>query len=398
MEQISLFPVDMPGALKTKLWLPPEDIEHEAYEQLINVSKLPWLSKLAVMPDCHFGKGATVGSVLGMKNAVSPSAVGVDLGCGMTAVKTSIKADDLPEDLTALRNKIEEQIPVGRHGHRTAVKLKRIGLNNNAHDSFWARAKSLNANVKDRLDNSMLQLGTLGGGNHFIELCLDELDNVWIMLHSGSRNIGKVIAESHISVAKLQEHNFDLPDKELSVFLSGTPEMESYIYDLHWAQDYASYNRDVMVRIFMRIMQHEFPEIRFDEIISCHHNYVDTEEIDNETLIVTRKGAIRAGKDQLGLIPGSMGTGSYVVKGLGNPESLYSASHGAGRRMSRSKAKKLYTEEDLVEQTQGVNCRKDASVVDEIPGAYKDLSEVIKRQETLIQPLHFLKQVLCVKG
>lgn len=393
------FPVDLPGAkADTKLWLPPEEIEHEAYEQLLNVSKLPWLEHLAVMPDCHFGKGATVGSVLGMRNAVSPSAVGVDLGCGMTAVKTSLTASDLPEDLTAFRHKIEEQIPVGRHGHKSAVKLQRIGLSRKAHDPFWERAKNLNAKVKDRLDNSLMQLGTLGGGNHFIELCLDESDNVWIMLHSGSRNIGKVIAESHISVAKALEHNFDLPDRDLSVFLNGTDEMSSYLYDLHWAQDYAAHNRDVMVRIFMRIMLHEFPQITFGDIISCHHNYVDVENIDGVELIVTRKGAISAHKDQLGLIPGSMGTGSYVVKGLGNSDSLYSASHGAGRRMSRSRAKKEYTVEDLEQQTAGVNCRKDAGVVDEIPGAYKDLATVIARQESLVQPLHFLKQVLCVKG
>ena len=394
-----MFPVELPGAkADTKLWLPPEEIEHEAYEQLLNVSKLPWLEKLAVMPDCHFGKGATVGSVLGMRNAVSPSAVGVDLGCGMTAVQTSLSSADLPEDLTAFRHKIEEQIPVGRKGHNSAVKLQRIGLARNALDSFWTQAKNLNAKVKDRLDNAELQLGTLGGGNHFIELCLDELDNVWIMLHSGSRNIGKVIAEEHIKAAKALEHNFELPDRDLSVFLSETSEMESYLYDLRWAQDYAAKNRDVMVRIFMKILQHEFPQVKFSSIISCHHNYVDIENVDGIDLIVTRKGAISAKEGQLGLIPGSMGTGSFVVRGLGNKDSLYSASHGAGRRMSRTKAKKEYTEEDLIAQTQGVNCRKDAGVVDEIPGAYKDINVVIERQENLIEPIAFLKQIVCVKG
>lgn len=394
------FPVELPGAkADTKLWLPPEEIEPEAYNQLLNVSRLPWIDRLAVMPDCHFGKGATVGSVLGMKNAISPSAVGVDLGCGMSAVKTSLTAADLPEDLTALRNKIEEQIPVGRLGHKSSVKIERIpGLKKSEFTKFWNNAKNLNADVKDKLGNAENQLGSLGGGNHFIEVCLDEAQAVWIMLHSGSRNIGKVIAEEHIAVAKQQEHNFDLPDRDLAVFLENTPLFDGYVYDVHWAQEYARLNREVMLGIFKKILTHVFPQIKYDNLIFCHHNYIDRETIDGVDLIVTRKGAIRAGENQLGLIPGSMGTGSYVVRGVGNPDSMFSASHGAGRKMSRSKAKKLFTQDDLIEQTKGVNCRKDAGVVDEIPGAYKDINQVIERQETLIEKVAFLQQILCVKG
>ncbi|AWN04488.1 RtcB-like RNA ligase [Rhodococcus phage Grayson] len=393
------FPVELPGAkADTKLWLPAEDIEHEAYEQLLNVSRLPWIDRLAVMPDCHFGKGATVGSVLGMKNAISPSAVGVDLGCGMSAIKTSLNARDLPEDLTALRTKIEEQIPVGRNSHKSEVKYARLDVSHGDITKLWNDAKLLNADVKNRLDYAANQVGTLGGGNHFIEVCLDESEDVWIMLHSGSRNIGKVIAESHIEVAKLQEHNFDLPDRDLAVLLQDTDEFNSYVFDVYWAQRYARINREVMLGIFKKILQHLFVDIKFDEAISCHHNYIDTEVIDDVELIVTRKGAIRAGAGQLGLIPGSMGTGSYVVRGLGNADSMFSASHGAGRKMSRAKAKKTFTVDDLAVQTEGVNCRKDQGVVDEIPGAYKDINEVIKRQESLVEPLHFLRQILCVKG
>ena len=393
------FPVTLPGAkADSKLWLPPEEIEPEAYNQLLNVSRLPWLEKLAVMPDCHFGKGATVGSVLGMRNAISPSAVGVDLGCGMSAIETSLFASDLGS-LDELRKKIEDQIPVGRLGHRSIVKIERVpGLKKAEFNAFWTRAKSLNADVKSKLDNAEKQLGSLGGGNHFIEVCLDETDKAWIMLHSGSRNIGKVIAESHIEVAKHQEHNFDLPDRDLAVLLEGTPEFQSYVFDVKWAQDYARLNREVMLGIFRKIMMHLFPQIKFGETISCHHNYIDNETIDGVDLIVTRKGAIRAGEGQMGLIPGSMGTGSYVVRGLGNEASMFSASHGAGRKMSRSKAKKQFTTEDLIEQTKGINCRKDAGVVDEIPGAYKDINQVIERQESLIEPVRFLRQIVCVKG
>lgn len=234
--------------------------------------------------------------------------------------------------------------------------------------------------------------------NHFIELCLDETDQVWLMLHSGSRNIGKVIAEKHIDIAKKLEHNFDLPDKDLAVLLEGTTEFQAYVYDVSWAQDYARFNREIMLALFKKVVIDLFPQVKFDDSISCHHNYIDYETIDGVDLIVTRKGAIRAGEGQMGLIPGSMGTGSYVVRGRGNADSMFSASHGAGRKMSRSKAKKVFTQEDLIEQTAGVECRKDSGVVDEIPGAYKDLDTVITRQESLIEPVHKLRQIICVKG
>lgn len=395
-----MFPVSLPGAkADTKLWIPPEEIEPEAYNQLLNVSRLPWAEKVAVMPDCHFGKGATVGSVIGMKNAISPSAVGVDLGCGMSAVATNLHADDLPEDLSTIRKKIEDSIPVGRLGHKSPVDGRKLhGFKQTDYNHFWGKAKSLAADVSDRLDNAMNQCGSLGGGNHFIEYCLDESNMVWLMLHSGSRNIGKEIAEKHINIAKKQEHNFDLPDKDLAVLLQGTPEFEAYKFDVSWAQDYARFNREIMMGLLKGVTLKEFPQVRFSSSISCHHNYIDYETIDGVDLIVTRKGAIRAGAGQMGLIPGSMGTGSFVVRGRGNSESMYSASHGAGRKMSRSKAKKMFTVEDLENQTLGVECRKDVGVVDEIPGAYKDLNTVIERQQSLIEPVHRLKTILCVKG
>lgn len=364
--------------------------------QLQNISSLPWAFKhIAVMPDVHYGKGATVGSVIALRDAVSPAAVGVDIGCGMTAVRTSLTASDLPATLRGLRSRMEAVVPVGFGQHKAAAFTER-----DASDwgTFWRKFDDLTPVVKARADKAMHQMGTLGGGNHFLEVCLDGDQRVWVMLHSGSRGIGNELAQHHIAVARTLAHNAELPDPDLAVFLSGTPEMASYRHDLYWAQDYARRNRAVMLRLVCDVLRVEFPRIAFEEPISAHHNYVSEENHFGEDVLVTRKGAIRAGRGELGIIPGSMGTGSYIVRGLGNPDSFESASHGAGRRMSRNKARKTFTTQDLAAQTSGVECRKDSGVVDEIPGAYKDIDTVMANQSDLVEVVAKLKQVICIKG
>ena len=353
------------------------------------------------MPDVHLGKGATVGSVVAMRDAVSPAAVGVDIGCGMQAVRTSLTSADLPEDLHGLRLAVEAAIPVGFSSHDAAPNVRRLGLEHGRFSgwkAFWAGFADLHEDVQDRERRAMQQMGTLGGGNHFLEVCLDTDQQVWVMLHSGSRGIGNELAQHHISVARKLAHNAELPDPDLAVFLAGTPEMAAYRHDLYWAQDYARRNRAVMLRLVCDVLRAEFPHIRFEEPISCHHNYVSEENHFGEDVLVTRKGAIRAGRGELGIIPGSMGTGSYIVRGLGNPDSFESASHGAGRRMSRNKARKTFTTQDLAAQTSGVECRKDSGVVDEIPGAYKDIDTVMANQSDLVEIVAKIKQVVCIKG
>ena len=386
-----------------RVWTDPYAIEAQAARQLRNIGALPWVQGVAVMPDVHFGKGATVGSVIAMRQAVSPAAVGVDIGCGMSAVRTSLTAADLPDDLAPLRSAIEAAIPVGFAMRDDAVDPRRVrGLEQAGWDDFWRRFATLDRKVAQLQTRAQRQLGTLGGGNHFIEVCLEQggADDgrVWLMLHSGSRNIGKELAERHMSVARGLPHNTDLPDRDLAVFLAGTPEMEAYRRDLWWAQEYARRNRAVMLALLSQVVREAFPHVRYDEPISCHHNYVAEESYDGVDVLVTRKGAIRAGKGDLGIIPGSMGTGSYIVRGKGNLDAYCSASHGAGRRMSRGQAKRTYSTADLAAQTAGVECRKDAGVVDEIPGAYKDITEVMAQQEDLVEVVAHLKQVVCVKG
>nr|WP_304608030.1 RtcB family protein [Gordonia effusa] len=383
------------------MWAHEYEIEPQALQQLRNISQLPWIHGLRVMPDVHFGKGATVGSVIAMRDAVSPSAVGVDIGCGMEGVQTSLTAKDLPDTLHALRSRIEAYVPVGFRMHDSPVDRHKMSTATKWHlNELWDSFSDLDEKVHNRHTRASKQMGTLGGGNHFIEVCLDENDRVWLMLHSGSRNIGKEIAERHIGVAKTLQHNVELPDAELSVFLAGTPEMDAYRRDLTWAQNYAAKNRAVMLDLVKRAVLDEFPTagVTFGSQISCHHNYVAEEVIDGETMYVTRKGAIRAGSGELGLIPGSMGTGSYVVRGLGSADSFVSASHGAGRKMSRNKAKRSFTVDDLIAQTAGVESRKDQGVLDEIPGAYKDINEVVAAQANLIEVVAFLRQIVCVKG
>ncbi|MCY0947550.1 RtcB family protein [Streptomyces antarcticus] len=394
--------VEVPGAkVPIRMWTDPASVEDSAMQQLRNVATLPWIKGLAVMPDVHYGKGATVGSVIAMKDAVCPAAVGVDIGCGMSAVKTSLTANDLPGDLSVLRSKIERVIPVGAGMHREAVDPERLhGFTDAGFGDLWERFDYIADAVKYRRDRAMRQMGSLGTGNHFVEVCVDVSGSVWLMLHSGSRNIGNELADFHINVARGLSHNQGLVDRDLAVFLAATPEMEAYRNDLFWAQEYAKFNRAVMMSLFKEVFRKEFrkAKVSFGREISCHHNYVSEERYDGMDLLVTRKGAIRAGSGDYGIIPGSMGTGSYIVKGLGNEKSFNSASHGAGRKMSRTAAKKRFSAKDLVEQTKGVECRKDSGVVDEIPGAYKSIEQVIDQQTDLVQVVAKLKQVICIKG
>ena len=383
--------------MDVRLWTPVDEVESQALTQLRNIASLPWVAHVAVMPDVHFGKGATVGSVIGMRGAVSPAAVGVDIGCGMGAVRTSLVASDLPESLRGLRDDLEDAIPVGFDSHDALVKPQDPRLKGDVNDLLGG-FDDLDPAVKDLGGRAAKQLGTLGGGNHFIELCVDTEQRVWLMLHSGSRNIGKSLAEVHMARAKKLKHNRALADPDLAVFLAGTEEMAAYRRDLEWAQRYAMINRRLMFDLYMQVMRRRFPQVHFDDPVLCHHNYVAEETHHGEALLVTRKGAISARAGQLGVIPGSMGTRSYVVRGLGNAESLHSASHGAGRKMSRGEAKRQFSVTDLAEQTAGVECRKDGGVLDEIPGAYKPIEQVMEYQKDLVEIVAELRQVLCIKG
>ncbi|MFC5909103.1 RtcB family protein [Streptacidiphilus monticola] len=393
---------EVPGVnVPIRMWTDPATVEGAAMQQLRNITTLPWIKGLAVMPDVHLGKGATVGSVIAMKDAVCPAAVGVDIGCGMSAVKTSLTARDLPDNLSRLRSRIEAAIPVGRGLHRDPVDPARLhGFSATGWTSFWSRFAELAPEVKAKEERAMQQMGTLGSGNHFVEVCVDKSDSVWLMLHSGSRNIGKELAEHHIGVARSLPYNQGLVDRDLAVFIADTPQMAAYRRDLFWAQEYAKYNRAVMMTFFQEAFRKEVrrTKVEFGEVISCHHNYVAEETYEGMDLLVTRKGAIRAGSGDYGIIPGSMGTGSYIVRGLGNADAFNSASHGAGRKMSRSAAKRKYGVRDLEQQTRGVECRKDSGVVDEIPSAYKSIEKVMAQQTDLVEVVAELKQVVCVKG
>ncbi|MHC3428645.1 RtcB family protein [Streptomyces sp. DT18] len=393
---------ELPGArVPIRMWADPAEVDPGALDQLRNTATLPWIAGLAVMPDVHYGKGATVGSVIAMRDAVCPAAVGVDIGCGMSAVRTSLTANDLPGDLSHLRARIEQAIPVGRGTHASPVDPGRLhGFPTAGWDDFWSRFGTVAEAVRFRRERAGQQMGTLGSGNHMIEFCLDSEDQVWLMLHSGSRNIGKELAEHHIGIAQALPHNQGLVDRDLAVFLARTPQMAAYRNDLYWAQEYAKHNRAVMMGLFKDVVRKEFKKAKpvFEQEISCHHNYVAEERYEGVDLLVTRKGAIRAGSGEYGIIPGSMGTSSYIVKGLGNAAAFNSASHGAGRRMSRNAAKRRFTLKDLEEQTRGVECRKDAGVIDEIPAAYKPIEQVMERQRDLVEVVAKLKQVVCVKG
>lgn len=396
----------MPGTRSpVRMWIDPTTVEYAALNQVRNVADLPWTHGVALMPDAHHGKGATVGSVIAMRDAVSPAAVGVDIGCGMSAVPVDLSADQLPDDLAGVRRAIEDAVPVGQSSHNGAGADFRVaGLQGWTEfiDGYHDLSVTLSTR---RLDSDAYegrvfsQIGTLGGGNHFIEVCSDETGQVWLMLHSGSRNVGKELAERHIAKARDLPHNQDLPDRDLAVFLADTPEMKAYRHDLFWAQEYARRNRAVMMGLVKAAFRKALGrEAQFGVEISCHHNYVSEETYDGLDLLITRKGAISTADGRFGIIPGSMGTGSYIVKGLGNEAAFCSASHGAGRKMSRGAAKRQFTVDDLAAQTAGVECRKDAGVVDEIPGAYKDLETVMAQQTDLVEVVHRLTTLVCVKG
>ena len=380
-----------------------DQIEHSAYQQLVNMSQLPFMYKhIAVMPDVHMGKGATVGSVIPTVSAIIPAAVGVDIGCGMNAVRLSLKADQLPDNLRKLRLAIEAAIPVGFNMH-TKIQAKRSTLN--AIDSGLERIVTMHPGIQKMQSRKPYiwakQLGTLGGGNHFIELCIDENDDVWIMLHSGSRGIGNVIGRYFINLAKkeMRVHRVNLPDADLAYLKEGTSSFDDYVFAVNWAQEYAMLNRREMMRLIVDVLKDYLPAFHMTKVaINCHHNYLAQEWHFGKEVFVTRKGAIRAGVDELGIIPGSMGARSYIVRGKGVDSAFHSCAHGAGRVMSRSKAKRLFKRSDVEEQTRGIECRKDKGVVDEIPAAYKDIDEVMNHQHDLVDIVHTLKQLVCIKG
>lgn len=378
-----------------------DQVEPGAMNQLANIAQLPIVhNHIAAMPDVHLGIGATVGSVIPTLGAIIPAAVGVDIGCGMNAVRLTLKASQLPESLRRIRSAIEAAVPVGFDMHgRPTIQRKSVNQLDAVLDQILGKHPGLKKMQKPHTWTR--QLGTLGGGNHFIELCIDENQDVWIMLHSGSRGIGNVIGRYFISLAKkdAQRHQLHLPDKDLAYFSEGADHFEDYVQAVEWAQEYALVNRREMMRLIVDAIRPHLPEFQVSkEAINCHHNYVAREEHFGAQVFLTRKGAIAAAKDQLGIIPGSMGAKSFIVRGKGNPESFCSCSHGAGRTMSRSQAKRQFSQADMETQTRGVECRKDKGVLDEIPGAYKDIDEVMANQSDLVEVVHTLKQVVCVKG
>lgn len=398
-----------------KIWT--ENVEAEALQQLKNMANMPFIFKhVAVMPDVHAGKGSTVGTVIATSGAIIPAAVGVDIGCGMCAVKLPIAIEGF-ENLPALRSAIETAVPVGFNQHQTIKPATEKALKDlmTKHGRLPGQnGPAFPGGVTS--DSKMLaQLGTLGGGNHFVEICQDTEGGSWIVLHSGSRNLGKTLADYHINEADglMKKYFIDLPDPDLAYLAQGTPEFKAYIDDLLFAQDYAAANRRLMMdAVIEQVFRHVFngpapydwiyylgmAQMDGMERIDCHHNYTSQENHFGKNVWITRKGAVSARPGQLGIIPGSMGTKSYIVEGLGNPESFCSCSHGAGRIMSRTKAKATFTKDDLAAQTEGVECRKDADVIDEIPGAYKPIDEVMENQKDLVKPIFELKQILCVKG
>lgn len=404
--------IHTPNRQPIKIWT--AEVEDKARQQLENIATLPFIHKhIAVMPDVHLGKGATVGSVIPTIGAIIPAAVGVDLGCGMMAAKLNLRADQLPDNLAAMRSAIEAAVP---HGRTDNGGKNDRGAWDEVPDEiagFWQSLKAdprleiahdfhpklLTGNV-----NTARHLGTLGTGNHFIEVCLDEHQDVWLMLHSGSRGIGNRIGSYFIELAKedMRKWFINLPDADLAYLPEGTDHFRHYVAAVSWAQDFAKVNRQLMFHNAMRAIANTLRAgpIHWEDVaINCHHNYVEKEHHFGSNVWVTRKGAIRAREGDLGIIPGSMGQRSYIVRGKGNPDSFHSCSHGAGRKMSRGEAERTFTVADLEQQTTGVECRKDAGVLDEIPGAYKNIDQVIADQTPdLIEVVHTLKQVLCVKG
>lgn len=395
---------------RARLWTAGVPVEPEAVKQIENVTRLPILAgPVAVMPDVHLGKGATVGTVIATRGAIIPAAVGVDIGCGMCAIRTTLGATDLPDALEALRSAIEARVPVGFAAHDAPQSTHDQGLVGIAlhrrmkalRERFATLAIAERVRVRDA-SRIWKQVGTLGGGNHFIEVCLDEADGVWVMLHSGSRNIGKEIGEAAIADAREAALAADrrLPDRDLAWLDEGTQAFDDYVAGLRWAQDYAALNRDMMMHFVLDALGEALghPITTLERAVNCHHNYAALEEHFGERVWVTRKGAVSARAGELGIIPGSMGARSFITRGLGNPLSYCSCSHGAGRRMSRSEAKRRFDRADLAAATEGIACRKDDGVVDEIPAAYKDIDAVMAAQRDLVEVAHTLRQVVCVKG
>ena len=381
-----------------------DDIAPQAIDQLVNIANLPIVHHhIAAMPDVHVGIGATVGSVIPTINAVIPAAVGVDIGCGMNAVKTSLKASDLPDNLYQVRRQIEKHVPVGFDRHSKCI-MNRSSVNglDKPLDEIVYKHPAIMKMLKNFNQTWSRQIGTLGGGNHFIEICLDENDDVWIMLHSGSRGIGNVIGRYFINLAKkdMQRHQMNLPDVNLAYLSEGADYFDDYIHAVNWAQEYAWVNRQQMMKLVtLALRAAKLPEFTISkQAINCHHNYISQEMHFGEKVFVTRKGAIKAGLGDMGIIPGSMGAKSYIVEGKGSSASFCSCAHGAGRKMSRTQAKRSFNTQDLNKQTMGVECRKDKNMLDEIPAAYKDIDEVMQNQSDLISVVHTLKQVVCVKG
>jgi tRNA-splicing ligase RtcB len=401
--------IDSENGVLIKAWTNGVAIEAEAEQQLRNVARLPFIYRwVAAMPDVHWGIGATVGSVIPTKGAIIPAAVGVDIGCGMMAVQTTLSASQLPDNLRGIRTAIEKAVPHGRtdnggrkdKGAWRELPKRQIGVWRQLETGYKAITGKY-----PKLDrgNDVNHLGTLGTGNHFIEVCLDESDQVWFMLHSGSRGVGNRIGMFFIEMARndMRQHIKNLPDKDLAYFEEGSEHFEDYVDAVSWAQAFALYNRKLMMEQLVDAIAEsgEVPPFSLTEsAVNCHHNYVAREEHYGAMVFVTRKGAVRARKGDLGIIPGSMGARSFIVRGLGNPESFQSCSHGAGRAMSRGEAKRRFTIEDHCKATAGVECRKDAAVIDETPMAYKPIDGVMKAQKDLVEIVHTLRQVVCVKG
>lgn len=396
------------NARPVKMWTQGVPVDEMAKKQLINTAKMPFIHKwLAVMPDVHVGKGSTIGSVIPTKGAIIPAAVGVDIGCGMMAAKTSLVASDLPDNLYHLRCAIEAAVPHGRSTNK-----------NKPDKGAWRDIPAITANAWKYLEqdfklitevtphlnrtNNINHLGTLGTGNHFVEVCLDENDQVWVMLHSGSRGVGNAIGTHFINLAKkdMQKWLINLPDKDLSYFPEGTEHFNDYVFAVEWAQKFARANREIMMANTIAAIRNVItkPFEAEVEAIDCHHNYVAREHHYGENIFVTRKGAVRALKGDMGIIPGSMGARSFIVRGLGNEESFCSCSHGAGRVMSRTEAKKKVSLDEHIAATEGIECRKDEDVVDETPSAYKNIDQVMEAQKDLVEVAYILKQIVCVKG
>lgn len=393
-----------------KAWIGGVPVEDQARAQLDNIAAMPFIHKhVAIMPDVHWGMGATVGSVIPTKGAIIPAAVGVDIGCGMMAHRTSLIASDLPDSLAGLRAEIEWAIPHGRTDNGGANDR---GAWCDPSPSSAARMNQLydelegivgrHPKLSRASGRAPFHMGTLGTGNHFIEICLDEADRVWIMLHSGSRGIGNAIGSYFIELAKqdMRRWFINLPDMDLAYLVEGSEHFNEYMRALNWAQRFARANREVMMESATAALSRAVPKpfMTDEESVNCHHNYVSHEKHFGEQVMVTRKGAVSANDGELGIIPGSMGAKSFIVRGKGNRESFCSCSHGAGRAMSRNEARKRFTLEDHAAATAGVECRKDADVIDETPAAYKDIDAVMAAQADLVDIVHTLRQVVCVKG